>query len=58
MEDDLKYFCKWKTTSNIFVAGRRPQIFYKWKTFFNIFVNGRQPQIFFNVRRTLFFCKW
>jgi hypothetical protein len=42
MEDDLKYFCKGKTTSNIFVKGRRPQTFLwreddlkhfcKWKT--------------------------
>ena len=48
MEDDLKYFYKWKTTLNIFVNGRQPQIFmkmednlkyfFKWKSTLNILV--------------------
>ena len=46
MEDDFKYFCKWKTTSNTFVNGRRPLIFCEWKRNLKyIFVHGRQPQI-------------
>ena len=31
MEDELKYICEWRTTSNIFVNGRRPQILSQMK---------------------------
>ena len=45
MEEDLKYFCKWKLTSNTFVNGRQPLIFCKWKKNLKyIFVHGRRPQ--------------
>jgi hypothetical protein len=53
MEDDLKNYCKWKTTSIFLVNVRRPKKncnwkmtkhFCKWKTTSKEFVNGRQPQ--------------
>jgi hypothetical protein len=40
VEDDLKYVFKWKTTSNIYIQGRRPQLLLVCVTS-NIFVNGR-----------------
>ena len=45
-EDDLEYFCEWKTTLNIFVNGRQPEIFLKMEDELKyIFVNERGPQI-------------
>ena len=37
MEDNLKYFYKWKTASNTFVNGGQPEKFCKRHTTTNIF---------------------
>ena len=37
MEDDLKYICEWKTTSNIFVNEERPQILSQMEDNLNYF---------------------
>ena len=41
MEDDLKYFRKWKMTSIFVVNGRRPQIFLKMEDDLKYLFNGR-----------------
>ena len=41
MEDDLKYFRKWKMTSIFVVNGRQPQIFLKMEDDLKYLFNGR-----------------
>ena len=44
MEDDLKYFCKWKTTLNNFVNGKQTKVLKQGRRS-QIFKLGKQPQI-------------
>ena len=49
MEDDLKLFCKWKTTSSDFVN----------ETHLNVFCPGRRPGFILKMEDDLnLFCKW
>jgi hypothetical protein len=58
MEDNLKFVCKWKTTSYNFVVEDEPNYFCKWKTIY-WFGNGRQLNLFLKIEEYLpFFFKW
>ena len=53
LEVKLNIFLKWKTISNIFDSGRRPQIFLKMEDDLKYFLNGRRPQISLKMEENL-----
>ena len=54
MDDELIFFCKWKTSSICFENGGQPNFCCKCKTTTNYFVNGTTLS-FSNIRQTYIF---